>query len=1027
MAIFDGFADVSGQLDREGETITLTFSPGLPVTGQGTVQWNIPGPAQGCQVASDGRGAYCGILILLSTTPLTAANIPVDGTFYTNDPTANPDLHVGDSINGALVVGAFYEGEKRSRGEDLSTSLIISDLTTNTPYYVAGYAVDCQGRYHHDGVRAYSDSYGNTDVPDSPSIQTALMNSGEGVQLTDGTNLIPGVIYEFDIEINEDFPNAAAPEDIINVKIDGINAQTYQDLLDVVNNQLSLAENPPISPIPPFTGSYYVDTASAVFKYNGTTYDSITALFEPTDPSIISTGTYWYNPTASVLQQWDTPTVAVWNLVDIIKYHKDPTILDCNDYWFTGTLGYNWNGSTWCELPTLVDAVDPSLAPTLLCGTFWYDEANLILSEWDTDQLTWKERTAIFWDEAPNALSNGTYWFDLATSTVNLRSAGSWAAQTTAIIAVVAPVAPLPAGQLWFNPTTEELKEWNNTTMLFEDRDILVWSGDPTIISTCDLWWDSVTNDLNTWDVVNSEWDEVVSFIESTIDPQLAPVIAIDTLWYNTVDTLFQWDGNDWASVTFIEFATDPTAPPTGTGWLNTSTGVWSIWDTPTASSWNVINPIDIDTDPTTIAAGTFWYDQTLNILYERIGAAWVAIPFTTSPITHKKGDTWFDSTLNILNQWNGSSWVAALSKVTLSLDAKGNLVFTSRAAGSCACTMLLVPGQTSQYPYNNVSTGYADFHSAGHYNSYSSDSFHPPAVPKTFVTEAAFLFNNLPSQILPQRYGIDGLSGKPMYDIIGVGNDGTPDERRELIESIKAQLGYPVVDVELTLYQLNEAVQSAIESLRKRSDIAYKRGFYFLDVKPGYQQYQLTNKKAGFHKIVTVMQASRMTSAFLSAAQGAGVYGQIVLQHLYNMGTYDLTSFHLVAQYIETMEHLFATRIVFHWNESSRILHLHQSFGHPERLLLDCSVEKTEQELFKDRWCKTWIEKFALAQSRYMLAEIRGKYASLPGAGGGVSLNASDLVTRADQDIADLYQQLDDFIASNVEDWGMGTTFLIG
>ena len=61
------------------------------------------------------------------------------------------------------------------------------------------------------------------------------------------------------------------------------------------------------------------------------------------------------------------------------------------------------------------------------------------------------------------------------------------------------------------------------------------------------------------------------------------------------------------------------------------------------------------------------------------------------------------------------------------------------------------------------------------------------------------------------------------------------------------------------------------------------------------------------------------------------------------------------------------------------------------------------------------------------MLAEIRGKFGSLPGAGGGVSLNAADLITRADTDMQDLYNQLDDYVASNVEDWGMGTTFVIG
>ncbi len=121
------------------------------------------------------------------------------------------------------------------------------------------------------------------------------------------------------------------------------------------------------------------------------------------------------------------------------------------------------------------------------------------------------------------------------------------------------------------------------------------------------------------------------------------------------------------------------------------------------------------------------------------------------------------------------------------------------------------------------------------------------------------------------------------------------------------------------------------------------------------------------------------------------------------------------------------ASRIVFHWNEDTRLLHMHQSFRHHERVLMDCSIERTEQELFKDRWCKTWIEKYALAQARLTLSEIRGKYGILPGAGGGVSLNAVDLANRADIDIQELYQQLDDMVASNVEDWGMHTAFVFG
>jgi len=62
------------------------------------------------------------------------------------------------------------------------------------------------------------------------------------------------------------------------------------------------------------------------------------------------------------------------------------------------------------------------------------------------------------------------------------------------------------------------------------------------------------------------------------------------------------------------------------------------------------------------------------------------------------------------------------------------------------------------------------------------------------------------------------------------------------------------------------------------------------------------------------------------------------------------------------------------------------------------------------------------------MLSHIRGKFASLPGAGGGISLNAAELVTLAQTYREDLIQQLDDYVADQgVEDTGMQGSFILG
>jgi len=226
---------------------------------------------------------------------------------------------------------------------------------------------------------------------------------------------------------------------------------------------------------------------------------------------------------------------------------------------------------------------------------------------------------------------------------------------------------------------------------------------------------------------------------------------------------------------------------------------------------------------------------------------------------------------------------------------------------------------------------------------------------------------------------------------------------------------------------QFNYAIDAAIESLRKRSGMAYKRGFYFMDIEPRRQQYQLTDKRNGMNKIVDVSKIHRVTSAFLSNAEGQGVYGQLALQHLYQMGTFDLISYHLVSQYIETMEHLFASQITFSWNEDNRTLQIFKDLRRKERVLMEVTVERTEQAMLKDRFLKSWIEKYATSQCRLMLSEIRGKYASLPGAGGGVALNAGEQSARADSELLDLYEQIDDYIANNPEEYGIGSTLILG
>jgi hypothetical protein len=335
----------------------------------------------------------------------------------------------------------------------------------------------------------------------------------------------------------------------------------------------------------------------------------------------------------------------------------------------------------------------------------------------------------------------------------------------------------------------------------------------------------------------------------------------------------------------------------------------------------------------------------------------------------------WFNSTTSTLKTWNGSAWVDGTPVATVQIDAHGNLLFTDTTVGSLSFIGL-----------------------------------HDGTLFQALTVE------NLMHDTKP---GVDSASDKPSYTEVGIGTDGTADERLNLANEIRYELGYPVVDVELTPQQIDYAITKALGEIRARSSAAYKRDYFFMRINPNVQRYFLTNKITGMHKIVDVLGVFRLTSSFMSSAHGAGVYGQIILQQLYNMGTFDLLSYHIMSEYTKLMEVLFAARVTFTWNEANRELFLLHRFSMSEEAVaMECTVERTEQDLLNDRYLRTWLRRYALATCRLMLAETRGKFATLPGAGGGVTLNAAEMRAAAKEEMELCIADIENYVADRPEEW---------
>lgn len=254
--------------------------------------------------------------------------------------------------------------------------------------------------------------------------------------------------------------------------------------------------------------------------------------------------------------------------------------------------------------------------------------------------------------------------------------------------------------------------------------------------------------------------------------------------------------------------------------------------------------------------------------------------------------------------------------------------------------------------------------------------------------------------------------AGDPMYAKQGVGTDMSYSARANIIDILKKQLGYPVVCVELTEDHFNIALDNALQELRRRADSAYTKQYFFMTIVPNQDIYYLNDGTAGTDRIVDVLKIHRVSGMGLINFGPDNIYAQQFLQQFYGSsnGGADLVSIHLMHSMAELYSQLFAGEIAFNWREASRELRLYRRFGHQEKVLLETSCEKLEQELLTDRWAQQWIQQWAEAECMLILAHIRGKFATLPGPGGSLSLNADTLLGEGQRLQEDCLRQMKDY-----------------
>ena len=271
-------------------------------------------------------------------------------------------------------------------------------------------------------------------------------------------------------------------------------------------------------------------------------------------------------------------------------------------------------------------------------------------------------------------------------------------------------------------------------------------------------------------------------------------------------------------------------------------------------------------------------------------------------------------------------------------------------------------------------------------------------------------------------RYGNSfGLSHRPVLTDYYPAGDIDPDKLntgkltdtvefslfdQSIRDYILARLGHPVVRVELTEFQLKSCIDEAITKLDYHAPLWALQMATF-EASAGINVYELPRY------ILNNIEYVVYKKTLLTIEAGAGTleYDFFIkyFQDNFLMSNFSVGDFYLLQQSLEMMRKVLSQE--GSWNViDNRCLQIYPIPVVSDTVIVEYRAlnSDTIQPAYRN-----WIQKFALAVSKTVLGQIRGKYVTLPSPGGGATLNGDKLIAEGEKEMERLEQEL----ISQIED----------
>lgn len=244
------------------------------------------------------------------------------------------------------------------------------------------------------------------------------------------------------------------------------------------------------------------------------------------------------------------------------------------------------------------------------------------------------------------------------------------------------------------------------------------------------------------------------------------------------------------------------------------------------------------------------------------------------------------------------------------------------------------------------------------------------------------------------------------------------PSPREKLTSQIKLRLGAGIIDLELDPEHYDFAITVAFERYRQRSGNSLEESFLFLTVQTDQQVYTLPQEVQEVRSIYRRSIGGSAGGAAIDPFMLAFTNNLYMIQNPGGMGgsgAGTLATYDFAMQFQSLAGRMFGRDLQFYFDSSTKKLRIDRRFGSPEEVGLHIFNEKPEEVLLNDPYAKIWLRDFSVAQCKLIMAEARGKFASIAGPQGGINLNADALKTEAKEEIERLDNEISNFVEQHI------------